>query len=585
MYTLNLKVRDKILLPESYESPGFRFVGDNEDYVIHFDVDVPYTAMFAKFHTAKGDPAPILLDKDANVKVPLSVMKQGQFDVGIYKDGYATTPFSVWVDGSILNNEGIPVEEPGKSQVEQLIALANSIATVTKAEIDENGELLLTLQAGGEESTVHAGTARGNGILTLEQTTESGKDGGTNEVTVTFTNGETSTFRFLNGTRGNGIQKAEQTETSKESAGVNRFVFTMTDGETATLEVRNGEKGAAGNDGVTPEFSIGTVETVAPDAPAAASLSGTKEKPVLNLSIPKGEKGAVEGIEVSTNKTVTVGKDSAVTLDEAIQSQQVQLQWKIPGVKVVPPFTNYFLKKSNISYPRELGGGFNQFWSSSAAHGNADAFVSGHNYFWAFKYEMDGDSTVAVYNSSAVNTQTPDGSMTLTGTGWAYSLNSPFSEGSASNFALNNLSGTGRVIYTYCIDVTALQETYSDVPSTLPELAELFGELTLVPGQDFEGATTGGADNVFLNVTRGEESFTVSCLESSAILQGGDVLQTTDGSAVFSVVLKKVFAQEKKFAGKKWVAFGDSTTDPSINATKKYCDYIVEETGITLVNM
>ena len=39
MYILNLKVRDKILLPESYESPGFRFVGDNEDYVIHFDVD------------------------------------------------------------------------------------------------------------------------------------------------------------------------------------------------------------------------------------------------------------------------------------------------------------------------------------------------------------------------------------------------------------------------------------------------------------------------------------------------------------------------------------------------------------------
>lgn len=350
------------------------------------------------------------------------------------------------------------------------------------------------------------------------------------------------------------------------------------------LRGRKGEKGDTGNDGVTPEFSIGTVETVAPEEPAAASLSGTKEKPVLNLSIPKGEKGTVEGIEVSTSKTVTVGKDSAVTLDEAIQSQQVQLQWKIPGVKVVPPFTNYFLEKSSISYPRELWGGFNQFWSSSAAHGNADAFVSGHNYFWAFKYEMDGDSTVQVYNSSASNTQTPGGSMTLTGTGWVYQLNAYLGHNS-SYCMLNNLSGTGRVIYTYCIDITALQGTYSDVPSTLSELAELFGELPLVPGQNFAGATIGGADNVFLNVTRGEDSFRVSCLEASAVLQGGDVLQTTDGSAVFGVVLKKVFAQERRFVGKKWVAFGDSTTDPSINATKKYCDYIVEETGITLVNM
>lgn len=365
MYILNLKVRDKILLPESYESPGFRFVGDNEDYVIHFDVDVPYTAMFAKFHTAKGDPAPILLDKDANVKVPISVMKQGQFDVGIYKDGYATTPFSVWVDGSIINDEDIPLEEPGKSQVEQLIALANRIATVTKAEIDENGELLLTLQAGGEESTVHAGTARGNGILTLEQTTESGKDGGTNEVTVTFTNGETSTFRFLNGTRGNGIQKAEQTETSKESAGVNRFVFTMTDGETATLEVRNGEKGEKGdaaviesvtavtgepgseasavNEGTTakarirltipqgevgktPEIAIGTVETVAPDEKAAATVTGTAEKPELNLKIPKGNTGDTPNLSIGTVETVAPEEPASASMTGTAEKPVLNLR-------------------------------------------------------------------------------------------------------------------------------------------------------------------------------------------------------------------------------------------------------------------
>lgn len=37
--------------------------------------------------------------------------------------------------------------------------------------------------------------------------------------------------------------------------------------------------------------------------------------------------------------------------------------------------------------------------------------------------------------------------------------------------------------------------------------------------------------------------------------------------------------------GKKWVAFGDSLTDESINAEKKYHSYIAERTGITVVDM
>ena len=37
--------------------------------------------------------------------------------------------------------------------------------------------------------------------------------------------------------------------------------------------------------------------------------------------------------------------------------------------------------------------------------------------------------------------------------------------------------------------------------------------------------------------------------------------------------------------GKKWVAFGDSLTDESINADKKYHSYIAEKTGIDVVDM
>lgn len=56
-----------------------------------------------------------------------------------------------------------------------------------------------------------------------------------------------------------------------------------------------GETGADGKDGVTPEFSIGTVETLAPGTPASASVTGTAEKPILNLGIPRGATGTSGG--------------------------------------------------------------------------------------------------------------------------------------------------------------------------------------------------------------------------------------------------------------------------------------------------
>ena len=43
-----------------------------------------------------------------------------------------------------------------------------------------------------------------------------------------------------------------------------------------------------GADGVTPVLAIGTVTTLAPTAPATATLTGTTTAPVLNLGIPQG---------------------------------------------------------------------------------------------------------------------------------------------------------------------------------------------------------------------------------------------------------------------------------------------------------
>lgn len=47
-----------------------------------------------------------------------------------------------------------------------------------------------------------------------------------------------------------------------------------------------------GDPGETPQLRIGTVTTVEFDQPASATISGTKENPVLNLMIPAGQPGA-----------------------------------------------------------------------------------------------------------------------------------------------------------------------------------------------------------------------------------------------------------------------------------------------------
>ena len=120
---INLELKDKWL---SYAGgkPCFLLVGDNEDYSIHFDSDLNKAAVFAVFKRDKREER-IALDSDGNVNIPLWVLKNGTFNVGLCTDGFASTPLPIYVVGSIINDEGEPTEDPPKTQVEQLIELVN----------------------------------------------------------------------------------------------------------------------------------------------------------------------------------------------------------------------------------------------------------------------------------------------------------------------------------------------------------------------------------------------------------------------------------------------------------------------------
>lgn len=170
----------------------------------------------------------------------------------------------------------------------------------------------------------------GVGIASIQQTTTSTADGGSNIFTVTLTNGTTATFTVRNGSKGStgatgnpgnpgangndgiGIASIKQTTTSLVDGGNNVFTVTLTNGTTATFTVRNGstgstgatgkagEDGKDGKDGVTPAFSIGTVTTLSAGSSATATITGTAENPVLNLGIPKGKDGTGGGGEGGT---------------------------------------------------------------------------------------------------------------------------------------------------------------------------------------------------------------------------------------------------------------------------------------------
>ena len=80
-----------------------------------------------------------------------------------------------------------------------------------------------------------------------------------------------------------------------------------------------GEKGDPGQTGATPDIQIGTVQTLEPGQQATASMTGTPENPLLNLGIPKGEKGDpgedAESGSSATPRQEMQNTDTTVTIE------------------------------------------------------------------------------------------------------------------------------------------------------------------------------------------------------------------------------------------------------------------------------
>lgn len=156
----------------------------------------------------------------------------------------------------------------------------------------------------------------GVGIQKIEKT---GTNGLVDTYTITYTNGQTTTYTVTNGAdgpkgdkgdKGDTGQKGDPGTTPEIGENGNWYLGEIDTGKPSRGEQGPkgeqgpqgeqggtgeqgppGQTGPAGQTGATPNIQIGQITTLEPGQQATASMSGTPENPLLNLGIPKGEKG------------------------------------------------------------------------------------------------------------------------------------------------------------------------------------------------------------------------------------------------------------------------------------------------------
>ncbi len=106
-------------------------------------------------------------------------------------------------------------------------------------------------------------------------------------------------------------------------------------------KLENGEFN--GEDGVTPEFTIGTVTTLEAGQNATASIGGTAEKPVLNLGIPKGRDGK-DGEDAEGGSGGTTDHAELTNRDAANQHPMGAISGLEDALADKQPAGNYALK-------------------------------------------------------------------------------------------------------------------------------------------------------------------------------------------------------------------------------------------------
>lgn len=265
--------------------------GTVNEYTARFTFDESWDGYQRTAVFSCGDISREQLLTDDACRVPWEVLLPGAYlKVGVYgiKDG-SRLP-TIWTERRLYINPGAgptqEAEDPSPTLVEQLLARMGDLAalktedkssmvaainevwssggsggaSVTDAAINEDGHLIITLSTG---ETIDAGYAVGPAGAPGKD----GQDGAPGKDGVAGTDGKD----------GIGIQSVEQTTTSTEDSGINIVTVTKSDGSSSTFQVRNGSKGStgpAGADGAPGKDGLGVPAPTAEDAGKVPVVQG-----------------------------------------------------------------------------------------------------------------------------------------------------------------------------------------------------------------------------------------------------------------------------------------------------------------------
>ena len=186
---------------------------------------------------------------------------------------------------------------------------------------------------------------QGNTGVGISTITPNGTDiNGGNIYRITLTDGSYYDFTAPKGNQGESSVTGVQAGTATEDNGytVTPLTFQFEDGNSQTADVKvkngidgkNGTNGIDGINGITPNIQIGQVNTGAAGAEAAASITGTPENPLLNLTIPQGQQG-IQGVPGQNGAPGANGTTYTPAVDSA-----GNLSWSNNGGLTNPPTVN-----------------------------------------------------------------------------------------------------------------------------------------------------------------------------------------------------------------------------------------------------
>ena len=296
-----------------------KIVGDNQDLSQDYQ-------LFVNYQNANGDPDAYHID-DMEVdgdNITFSWLLEE--NVTKYK-GSIQIAFAAIIPGDTP-------EDPDKNRWNTTI---NTDCTClvglksTQQVAESNPDALAQIWAAIDELKSGGGGAGtpgkdGVGIDRIEKTSTQGL---VDTYTIYLTNESTSTFTVTNGAKGEKGDKGDKGDTGAtgpqgptgETGPQGPVGPAGKDGAQGpkgdTGEI--GPQGPKGDTGATPNIQIGTVQTLEPGQQATASVTGTPENPLLNLGIPKGEKGDPgEDAESGDSYTLPIMSDTQLGGGKAV---------------------------------------------------------------------------------------------------------------------------------------------------------------------------------------------------------------------------------------------------------------------------